>query len=114
MDKKKNSHKYLGNSWPEVRTAPDPELIIWGNLGVSRCEQFGRSFLVFILQTAVTIASFLLILYVIQYQDNKNKEIWTSDSCGNHMITNSKAREYLLQKDKIKDVWCYCKQEFNI
>ena len=70
MDKKKNQHKYLGNSWPEVRTAPDPELIIWENLGVSRCEKFGRSFLVFILQAILAIASFLLILYVIQYQVN--------------------------------------------
>ena len=33
---KQHEHKFLGGHWPNCKTAEDPTLIVWKNLGVSR------------------------------------------------------------------------------
>lgn len=70
-------HKYIHGRWPEIVEAPDPLLIIWGNLGVTSCGQWLRSLLVFILSLIVTIVSFYLIAWAMGKQDKLNVNNWS-------------------------------------
>ena len=50
----KEAHKYIGGRWPRVKSAPDPTLILWNNLGYSKTERCLRG-------SYVTVAALLLI-----------------------------------------------------
>ena len=64
-NKKDIEHKYFNGKWPKYERAPDPSLIIWGNLGVTPVRQCCRSFGVLIISTIIVIASFAAIVWGI-------------------------------------------------
>ena len=52
-------HKYLdGEKWPKFSAPPEPSLIIWENLGVSKVSQLIRRGIINVLSIIVTILGF--------------------------------------------------------
>lgn len=56
-------HKYLAGYWPKPKTAPDPSLILWQNLGVSKLNRFCRQVFIYALSFLIIAVSFAVIIY---------------------------------------------------
>lgn len=75
-------HKYLAGYWPQPKTAPDPSLILWENLGVGRLNRFCRQVFVYILSFLIVSGSFAAIIYSYQLKEFTENDFNSAD-CGN-------------------------------
>ena len=87
--KKDIEHKFLGGKWPVVETAPDPELIIWKNIGVSSSSRFFRQLIVFVISMMTSFVVFYFVLILIQKRDKLKGGNWTASMCGNNKYSHS-------------------------
>ena len=59
------AYKYLDDSiWPNVTNAPEPTLIIWLNLGVSKLNNFFRKLLLNFLSLFLLFLGFIIIFFL--------------------------------------------------
>ena len=65
-DHDKIAHKYLGEKWPKVSSAPDPSLIVWENLGKGKIDRCGLSSLTNILAFILLVGGFTLLLWILE------------------------------------------------
>jgi hypothetical protein len=70
--KKMIEHKYFeGETWPKFEEAPEPSLIIWNNLGISKGSRRIRTGLINIFSTVVMLSGFLMISYGKKVSENQ-------------------------------------------
>ena len=106
------AHKYLANKWPSVKTAPDPSLIIWENLGKGSVDRCGRSTASNCLAFLFLILGFAVIIYLLNLQDEYKR---SAAICGDLEILQDDAyNNYLRYGSFDTDVnSCYCLQQFK-
>jgi len=80
-------HKYLAGYWPEPKTAPDPSLIQWANLGTGRLNRFCRQIFIYALSFLIICGSFAAILYSYKLKDDFEEEGFNATDCSNISIT---------------------------
>jgi hypothetical protein len=102
----------LGGYWPLPRVAPDPSLIIWKNIGITRCSQCCRQLLVFVVSVTAVILSFVFIIWVIQRRDNLKENSWNASVCGSNVYGKEEAIAALTSKTKNYIKECFCYQRF--
>ena len=81
-------HKYFGGKWPKVKSAPDPTLINWSNLGKGSIERCGRSTFSYLMALLLLIFGFILIIYLLDVQ---NKAKMDATLCGEQEISMDEA-----------------------
>ena len=75
-------HKYLGNSWPTVDTAPDPSLIIWKNLGIGKINRCARNVAISAIALGVMILGFYMITFMFDANTSFKEQAKSGISCG--------------------------------
>lgn len=61
----------------KIRPAPDPEDIIWSNIGVTNCEKRARKLLTFSISAVILAISFVIVygLSTVQMSNSSNPSI---------------------------------------
>lgn len=105
-------HRYIGGYWPKVKEAPDPTLIIWGNLGIGAIARCGRSACSNLIALIFLVIGFGIIILLINEQAKYNTG---SEDCGEAVISLDRAYEEYVEEETIDtpSVNCYCLQEFK-
>lgn len=106
------AHKYLAGRWPDVKTAPDPSLIIWENLGKGNLDRCGRSTASNCLAFFLLILGFAVIIYLLNLQEQYKQ---SAPICGDIQIAQEDAfLNYQRFNSFETDLnSCFCLQEFK-
>lgn len=104
------AHKYLGGKWPEVKSAPDPTLIMWQNLGKGSIERCGRSTIANVIAFILLLVGFVFIVYLFGVRDGLASTV----VCGEQTILLEDAELQFIEQETLDSDtnYCYCLQEF--
>lgn len=80
----------MREKWLYVKKAIAPELILWDNLGVSKCARFGLILLSFII-TLILICGTIYIIMLSKYRQIKAAEYSPAITCNGQNITMTMA-----------------------
>eukprot|EP00347_Sterkiella_histriomuscorum_P019608 403340984 len=108
-------HKYLDESWPEVKYAPEPSVILWKNLKVGGFERISRTLFVTLI-TLILLAFSVMGIVVAKYYQDKYSSKYNLNNCGSIDVTQTQAyNDYVLPEDRQTGLLgCYCYSQFKI
>ena len=110
--KSRIKHKYFeGATWPNFERAPEPSLILWNNLGISKGSRMVRTFLINLFSAIVMLCGFLMISYGKRYSEGKQlPEKFDFKSCDafNEISQEAAILDFEDMESSGNVVGCYC------